>query len=150
MYYIPFLDHNLNKQGSSSIVAPQTKQSKHGSNVFAKVTHPNPNSHFPQNKTNLSFKASSANRKLSLIYLANDVVQQSRARRKDEFPRTFGGVIAEAMEIAYRGTSPDVQNKLRRVATVWRDRVVFEPAVLAEIERRLEGYYLCGHVFADE
>lgn len=43
------------------------------------------------------------------------------------------------MEIGYRGTSPDVQNKLRRVATVWRDRVVFEPAVLAEIERRLEG-----------
>ena len=82
---------------------------------------------------------SSANRKLNLIYLANDVVQQSRARKKDEFPRTFGGVIAEAMEIAYKGTTNDVQGKLRRVFNVWRERSVFEPVVLGEIDRRLDG-----------
>lgn len=91
------------------------------------------------------YSASSASRKLSLVYLANDVVQQSRARRKDEFPRTFAGVIAEAMEIAYRGTTPDVQNKLRRVASVWRERGVFEPPVLAEIDQRLEGISSSGH-----
>src|SRR5208282_5189737 len=83
--------------------------------------------------------ASSASRKLSLVYLANDVVQQSRARKKDEFPRAFAGIIAEAMEIAYRGTTLDVQNKLRRVANVWRERGVFELAVLADIEQKLEG-----------
>lgn len=83
--------------------------------------------------------ASSANRKLNLVYLANDVVQQSRARKKDEFPRTFAGVIAEAMEIAYRGSTTDVQSKLRRVFNVWRERSVFEPVVLGEIDRRLDG-----------
>ena len=43
------------------------------------------------------------------------------------------------MEIAYRGTTPDVQNKLKRVANVWRERAVFELPVLGEIERKLEG-----------
>jgi regulator of Ty1 transposition protein 103 len=85
--------------------------------------------------------ASSATRKLSLVYLANDVVQQSKARRKDEFPRSFAGIIAEAMEIAYRGTPADVQNKLRRVANVWRERRVFEHSVLGEIDQRLEGNF---------
>jgi regulator of Ty1 transposition protein 103 len=74
-----------------------------------------------------------------LVYLANEVAQQSRVRRKDEFPKAFSGVIAEAMEIAYRGTTPDVQNKLRRVIDVWRNRSVFELAVLDQIDQRLDG-----------
>ena len=73
------------------------------------------------------------------MYLANEVAQQSRVRRKDEFPKAFSGVIAEAMETAYRGTTPDVQNKLRRVIDVWRNRSVFELAVLDQIDQRLDG-----------
>lgn len=60
-------------------------------------------------------------------------------RRKDEFPKAFTTVIPEAMEIAYRGTTPEVQGKIRRVLEVWRQRVVFEPAILGEIDQRLEG-----------
>jgi regulator of Ty1 transposition protein 103 len=85
--------------------------------------------------------ASSASRKLNLIYLANDVVQQSRARKKDEFPKAFTGVITEAMEIAYRGTTSEVQSKIRRVLEVWRQRGVFEPAILGEVDQRLEGTF---------
>jgi regulator of Ty1 transposition protein 103 len=73
------------------------------------------------------------------MYLANEVAQQSRARKKDEFPKAFGGVIAEAMEIAYRGTTGDIQAKLRRVLEVWRSRGVFEPAILSAIDQRLDG-----------
>ena len=86
--------------------------------------------------------ASSGARKLNLIYLANEVAQQSRARRKDEFPKAFGGVIAEAMATAYRGSTADIQNKLRRVVDVWRTRNVFEPPILAEIDARLDGKLL--------
>jgi hypothetical protein len=43
------------------------------------------------------------------------------------------------MEIAYKGTTNDVQGKLRRVFNVWRERSVFEPVVLGEIDRRLDG-----------
>jgi regulator of Ty1 transposition protein 103 len=60
-------------------------------------------------------------------------------RRKDEFPRAFGEVIAEAMGIAYRGSTVDIQNKLRRVVDVWRSRNVFESTVLADIDKRLDG-----------
>jgi len=83
--------------------------------------------------------ATSGARKLNLVYLANEVAQQSRVRRKDEFPRAFGEVIAEAMGIAYRGSTVDIQNKLRRVVDVWRSRNVFEPTVLADIDKRLDG-----------
>lgn len=83
--------------------------------------------------------ASSGPRKLNLIYLANEIAQQSRGRRKDEFPKAFGSVIAEAMGVAYRGSTADIQNKLRRVLDVWRTRTVFEPAILAEIDQRLDG-----------
>ena len=127
--YCPNKETILTK-GSFSIVAQQKKQSRHGYNVFGKVV---------SSSYLVDLIASSAGRKLSLVYLANDVVQQSRARRKDEFPRAFAAIIAEAMAIAYRGTTPDVQNKLRRVANVWRERGVFELAVLGEIEQRLEG-----------
>lgn len=119
-----------NNKGSFSIVAQQKKQSRRGYNVFERVF---------SSCYLVDLIASSAGRKLSLVYLANDVVQQSRARRKDEFPREFAVIIPEAMAIAYRGTTPDVQNKLRRVANVWRERGVFELAILGEIEQRLEG-----------
>jgi len=78
---------------------------------------------------------------LNLVYLANDVVQQSRARKKDEFPRAFSPVIPEAMEIAYRGVTTDVQGKLRRVLDVWRQRGVFPLNILGEIDQRLDGIH---------
>jgi CID domain len=68
-------------------------------------------------------------------------VQQSRARKKDEFRKAFGGIIAEAMQIAYRGTTHDVQSKLRRVLEVWRARNVFEPQTLGEVDQRLDCTY---------
>jgi regulator of Ty1 transposition protein 103 len=94
-----------------------------------------------RNHMSLTDVADSAGRKLNLIYLANDVAQQSRARKKDEFPRAFGPIIPEAMEIAYRGVTAEVQTRLRRVLDVWRQRGVFPPHVLGEIDQRLEGYF---------
>ena len=73
-----------------------------------------------------------------MIYLANEVVQQSKARKKDDFPKAFGGIIGEAMEIAYRGVTMEIQNKLRRVLDVWRARAVFDINVLSDIDTRLE------------
>jgi len=49
--------------------------------------------------------------------------------------------MPEAMEIAYRGVTTDVQTKLRRVLDVWRQRGVFAPNVLGEIDQRLDGIF---------
>lgn len=108
-------------------------------------------------------RESPSTRRLNLIYLSNgespwmadsnvhrsnaadtisiliEVVQQSKARHKEDFPLAFAPIIAEATSIAYKGATPDVQNKIRRVIEVWRDRSVFEGPIQGAIEARLDG-----------
>ncbi|KTW28418.1 hypothetical protein T552_01680 [Pneumocystis carinii B80] len=77
-------------------------------------------------------------RKLNLIYLANDVTQQSKARKREEFVNAFSTVIAEAMENAYRHGTQDVQNRLKHVANVWEQRNVFSENVIMDVNKRLK------------
>ncbi|KAG9243597.1 RNA polymerase II-binding domain-containing protein [Calycina marina] len=83
-------------------------------------------------------KDSSSNKRLNLIYLANEVAQQSKARHREEFLMAFSPVIAEATAAAYRGASSDIQGKLRRVVDVWRSRQIFEIPIQDAIEARIE------------
>lgn len=83
----------------------------------------------------------------SCIYEKNDsytfteVTQQSKARHKDDFLVAFSPVIAEATALAYKGAPAEIQNKLRRVIDVWKDRFIFEPPVQQAIERGIDGKY---------
>lgn len=79
------------------------------------------------------------NKKLALIYLANEVVQQCRARRKDEFVEAFAKVIPSTLKRAYSSVTPDIQNRMERVVKVWRDRSIFSPDVQAEMESAVSG-----------
>ncbi|CEJ94596.1 hypothetical protein VHEMI10115 [[Torrubiella] hemipterigena] len=83
-------------------------------------------------------KDSSASKRLSLMYLANEVAQQSRIRHKEDFITAFAPIIAEAVAIAYKGAPVELQNKLRRVLDVWRERSIFEAPIQAAINSRLE------------
>lgn len=67
------------------------------------------------------------------------MVQQSKARHKEDFPLAFAPIIAEAAAVTYKGATPDVQNKVRRVVEVWRDRAVFQEPIQAAIENRIDG-----------
>ncbi|KAI9679581.1 MAG: Regulation of nuclear pre-mRNA domain containing protein 1B [Trizodia sp. TS-e1964] len=80
---------------------------------------------------------STISKKLNLIYLVNEVTQQSRARRKSDFIVAFSPVIVEAITIAYKGSTADVQLKLRRVVEVWRQRQVFDPTLQDVIEAKI-------------
>ncbi|GKZ33085.1 regulation of nuclear pre-mRNA domain containing protein 1B [Aspergillus brasiliensis] len=82
---------------------------------------------------------SPAPKRLNLIYLANEVAQQSRARRKEDFLIAFSPIIAEATAIAYKGSSNDIQQKLRRVVEVWRQRSIFELPIQEAVEARIDG-----------
>ncbi|KAI0798874.1 RNA polymerase II-binding domain-containing protein [Xylaria sp. FL0064] len=82
-------------------------------------------------------KDSSSHKRLSLIYLANEVAQQSKARRKEEFLVSFSPAIAEAVAVAYKGAPHDVQNRIRRVVDVWRERNVFEGPIQQAVEARI-------------
>ncbi|KAF8533316.1 RNA polymerase II-binding domain-containing protein [Trichophaea hybrida] len=83
-------------------------------------------------------KESSPHRKLMLIYLANEIVQQSKARNRPEFGNAFAVFIVEGSESAYRGCPPDIQNRIRRVVQVWRERNIFKPDTQAEIEQKFD------------
>ncbi|KAL2759262.1 hypothetical protein ACRALDRAFT_2033869 [Sodiomyces alcalophilus JCM 7366] len=80
---------------------------------------------------------SSSTKRLSLVYLANEVTQQSKARHRQDFVIAFSPVIAEALAVAYKGAPPDIQTKLRRVVDVWADRSIFDPVTQGAIEARL-------------
>ncbi|KAG6014191.1 hypothetical protein E4U54_005694 [Claviceps lovelessii] len=83
-------------------------------------------------------KDSSSAKRLSLMYLANEVVQQSRIRHKEDFVIAFSPVVAEATSLAYKGAPADIQAKLRRVVDVWKDRSIFEAPIQKAIEARLD------------
>jgi regulator of Ty1 transposition protein 103 len=71
------------------------------------------------------------------------VTQQSKARHKEDFLQAFSPAIAEATSLAYKGASLDVQQKLRRVVDVWRDRKIFEREVQDAMEAKLDGESCC-------
>ncbi|PIA94754.1 UPF0400 protein [Cercospora beticola] len=79
-----------------------------------------------------------ANKKLNLLYLANEVVQQSRARGKMDFKIAFEPVIADATASAYKAANPDVQGKIRRVVEVWRQRNIFDAPIQQSVEKKLD------------
>ncbi|EQB57571.1 hypothetical protein CGLO_02281 [Colletotrichum gloeosporioides Cg-14] len=81
---------------------------------------------------------SSSTKRLSLIYLANEVTQQSKARHKEDFLVAFSPVVAEATALAYKGAPAEIQNKIRRVVDVWKDRFIFEPPIQQAIEARID------------
>ncbi|KAF4982012.1 hypothetical protein FZEAL_2262 [Fusarium zealandicum] len=83
-------------------------------------------------------KDSSSAKRLSLLYLANEVAQQSKIRHKDDFIIAFAPVIAEAVSIAYKGAPAELQSKLKRVVDVWKERAIFEAPIQAAIDSRIE------------
>ncbi|CAK7264092.1 hypothetical protein SEPCBS57363_000895 [Sporothrix epigloea] len=85
-------------------------------------------------------KDSPSPKRLNLIYLANEVTQQSKARHKDDFVLAFAPVIAEAIASAYKGAPSEVQTKLRRVAEVWHERNIFEAPIQAAVQKRIADF----------
>lgn len=71
--------------------------------------------------------------------MANEVAQTSKIRNKNDFLLAFSPVIAEATATAYKGASDDVQQKLKRVVEVWRQRSIFELAIQEAVEARVNG-----------
>src|SRR3569833_204878 len=74
-----------------------------------------------------------------------EVTQQSKARNKDDFIVALSPVIADAMATAYKGAPADVQNKLRKVVLVWKERSILEAPIQAAVEARIEGTYPTPH-----
>jgi regulator of Ty1 transposition protein 103 len=58
-------------------------------------------------------------------------------RKKEEFLKAYEPIIAEATTVAYKGSPHDIQNKIRRVVEVWRQRQIFNQVVQQNIEKSM-------------
>ncbi|KAJ5189694.1 RNA polymerase II large subunit CTD [Penicillium cf. griseofulvum] len=77
-------------------------------------------------------------KRLNLIYLANEVAQQSKVRGKHDFLIALSPIIVDATSAAYKGSSSEYQQRIRRVVEVWRQRNVFDGAILDAVEARID------------
>lgn len=64
-------------------------------------------------------------KKLAVIYLANDVVQQSRAKRKTEFIEAFNEVLPGALTQAYGEVPEPIKKKILKIVNIWKERRIF-------------------------
>ncbi|CAP98503.1 hypothetical protein E8E15_003551 [Penicillium rubens] len=77
-------------------------------------------------------------KRLNLIYLANEVAQQSKVRGKHDFLIALSPIIVDATSAAYKGSPGEYQQRIRRVVEVWRQRSVFDGPILDAVEARID------------
>ncbi|MEE6512467.1 hypothetical protein FKM82_019479 [Ascaphus truei] len=77
-------------------------------------------------------------RKLTFLYLANDVIQNSK-RKGPEFTKDFAPVIADAFKHVSRETDESCKKHLSRVLSIWEERAVYENDVLEQLKMALYG-----------
>ncbi|TPX32486.1 hypothetical protein SeMB42_g07605 [Synchytrium endobioticum] len=82
-------------------------------------------------------KKASPARKLSFLYLANDVVQTSR-KKGEELVREFGKILPDAYIHIYRTCPHGAQNKVLRILQIWLDRTIYPADFLTEIRRTIK------------
>ncbi|KAE8597408.1 hypothetical protein XENTR_v10016459 [Xenopus tropicalis] len=78
------------------------------------------------------------NRKLTFLYLANDVIQNSK-RKGPEFTKDFAPVIADAFKHVSSETDESCKKHLGRVLSIWEERAVYENDVLEQLKIALYG-----------
>ncbi|KAM8967445.1 regulation of nuclear pre-mRNA domain-containing protein 1A [Pelodytes ibericus] len=79
-----------------------------------------------------------SNRKLTFLYLANDVIQNSK-RKGPEFTKDFAPVIADAFKHVASETDESCKKHLGRVLSIWEERAVYENEVLEQLKMALFG-----------
>jgi len=81
------------------------------------------------------FRESAPPKKLNLVYVANDLLQKSRAGRGSrEFAEEFFRVLPTALRHMIKHCDAKVQQRLKRVVDVWGDREVFGRTAMREFK----------------
>ncbi|RVE66548.1 hypothetical protein OJAV_G00108230 [Oryzias javanicus] len=83
-------------------------------------------------------KKAQVSRKLTFLYLANDVIQNSK-KKGPEFTLDFAPVIVDAFKHVYREGDEGCKKQLGRVLSIWQERAVYEPNLLDQLSQVLYG-----------
>lgn len=86
----------------------------------------------------LNLPASGSSKKLSLLYLCNDVVQQARHKRKMDFITEFSKVLPRVFNNVYKTLDPAIKPKVDRLVNVWSERLVFPSNDIKEMRKAIE------------
>jgi len=74
-------------------------------------------------------------KKLTMLYLANDVVQNAR-KKYPEIPKEFGTVMKSVfLHLAALGLDQKTDGSLDRLVKIWRERQIFDKKVTQDIEK---------------
>ncbi|XP_076330482.1 regulation of nuclear pre-mRNA domain-containing protein 1A-like [Tachypleus tridentatus] len=74
--------------------------------------------------------------RLTLLYLANDVVQNSQKKAGSHFGESFAEVLKEACVLL---RDEKIQTSVKRVFKIWEERSVYDPDFINELYDMLEG-----------
>lgn len=82
--------------------------------------------------------SASEKRKITFLYLANDVIQNSK-KKGPEYGKEFGGILPKAFEHMSTLEHFDEKSRksLERVLNIWEERGVYEMKQIAEFKRAL-------------
>lgn len=83
-------------------------------------------------------KKAQVSRKLTFLYLANDVIQNSK-KKGPEFTQDFAPVIVEAFKHVHRECEDSSKKQLGRVLSIWQERGVYENNLLDQLSQVLYG-----------
>ncbi|MCJ8746368.1 hypothetical protein PDJAM_G00141070 [Pangasius djambal] len=83
-------------------------------------------------------KKAQVSRKLTFLYLANDVIQNSK-RKGPEFTQDFAPVIVDAFKHVSSEGEEGCKKHLDRVLSIWQERAVYESDLLDKLSVVLHG-----------
>jgi len=76
---------------------------------------------------------------LPLLYVANEVLQNSKRNRGTKFLEAFSPALSSSLDFMVK-TDPSIIEKVRRTAKIWGDRRVFSIRYVSEILKGLEPF----------
>jgi CID domain len=77
---------------------------------------------------------------LPLLYVANEVLQQSKRNRGNKFLEAFTPTLGQSLSFMCEKSPPETVEKIRRTVKIWGERHVFSVRYVNELVKGLEMY----------
>ncbi|EPY49425.1 RNA polymerase II transcription termination factor [Schizosaccharomyces cryophilus OY26] len=83
-----------------------------------------------------SLREAPPNKKLLLLYLINEVVQQSRVKKITDLIDAVAPFVVEAVPQAYASCPSTIKTKIKYVYDVWCQRAIFSKKILTDLQNK--------------
>lgn len=76
-------------------------------------------------------------KKLTFLYLANDVIQNSR-KKGSEFIKAFGGVLITAFTHVAKHSDEKTKGSIGRMLSIWTERNIYDSEYISQIQQSVD------------